>query len=162
MAQAGWEFELYDALNEEEPSRVAIQEMLSRVEVKSDLSRMEWPLEGCPLQIAAYFGEEDLVKQMLQAGFAINSVGQDEKKGDEVQWTFTALHYAVEGSQAEMIGLLLDHGADPNVQGTYHKYVGTPLDWARQINDENIVYLLENYSNGNYRIPADYPACRKK
>ncbi|XP_014679678.1 PREDICTED: putative ankyrin repeat protein RF_0381 [Priapulus caudatus] len=61
------------------------------------------------LHHAAYLGQLDIVRLLLEAG-ADPNVAETEERG-----SFTALHYSCDQLHTEMITLLLKHGADPNL-----------------------------------------------
>ena len=47
---------------------------------------------------------------------------------------YTALHWAVENGDLEMVNLLLAHSADPNIAASFDKHSGvTPLHLASQV-----------------------------
>jgi ankyrin repeat protein len=53
----------------------------------------------------------------------------------------TALHESVFMGNAKVVAILLDHGADPNISGIR----GTPLEWAKIKQYEDILALLKKH-----------------
>jgi ankyrin repeat protein len=86
------------------------------------------------LQLAAYFGNYDVVLYLLQNGADANAAASNNNR---VQ----ALHSAVSSGHADIVKLLLTWGADVNArqQSGY-----TALHAAAQNGDEEIVSLLLN------------------
>jgi len=82
-------------------------------------------ITGCmsPLQRAAYVGNTNEVRRLLDAGADVNTRG-----GGVAAYTETALMAAAYEGQAETVRLLLERGADVNVRGYYYDY--TALIWA--------------------------------
>ena len=72
---AAWEKELYTAVTSN--NLASLQSILARDEVKrnGNLGRKEWGDNNYPFQYAAYQGREEMVIQMIDAGFDINSTG---------------------------------------------------------------------------------------
>ena len=77
----------------------------------------EWPSEHDktpdfdlalgPLHLAAVFGLVKIAHSLLRQGIEVD--GKDDKEG-------TALHWALINRQIDMVGFLLDHGADANAE----------------------------------------------
>ena len=88
-------------------------------------------------------------------------LGADVNAGVAAQYGRTPLMNAVasEAEGAETIGLLLDHGADPNVRMTEGE---TPLDWAMYKGDREKIDVLERHGatrgDGPRRQPIAPPA----
>lgn len=79
---------------------------------RSDLAAGEslmgqWPSSQTPLIQAAAKGDFEIVQMLLRAGAAVDAA--------EAEGT-TALHQAVMAGHADVVRLLLDHGADPEIQ----------------------------------------------
>jgi hypothetical protein len=68
---------------------------------------------------AARKGDAPTVKQLLDAGVDVNS---------KFRYGATALSYACDRGHLDVVRLLLERGADPNVKDTF--YGATPLSWA--------------------------------
>lgn len=68
--------------------------------------------------------------------------GQGEPHGHVVNG-YTALHWAVENGDLDMVCLLLDHEADPNITASFDKHSGvTALHLASQVNIHIPYYTL--------------------
>ena len=81
------------------------------------------------LAIAAARENFDTVKLMLEIGIDVRLKGRT-----------TALHQAAYSGHLSMVNFLVEHGAD--VQDRDLEYAGTPLDWARQKPQENVINYL--------------------
>jgi ankyrin repeat protein len=73
-------------------------------------------------------------------GFDIDAMGRSDVPVEQ-QWQ-TALHTAVERRDAELVRLLLEHGADPHLADA--RFGATPLGWAHHFGYTEIVQLLES------------------
>lgn len=95
-----------------------------------------WSQDGfTPLHYAAYFGQEDAAKILLERGADVSLVARRESI------RVTPLHSAASGGHAGIVKLLLEHGADPNAaqDGGF-----APLHSAAQNEDrESVEALLE-------------------
>lgn len=81
----------------------------------------------CALQLAAQFGKLDAVRILLQAGAEVDALPKTSIKPEDLTGTEqvvgsdfhyiedTALHLAASGGMLEVVKLLLEHGADPEV-----------------------------------------------
>jgi ankyrin repeat protein len=64
----------------------------------------------------------------------VGDVDTSESCGSAVNG-YTALHWAVENGDLEMVCILLDHDADPNISASFDKHSGvTALHLASQVN----------------------------
>lgn len=61
-----------------------------------------------PLHLAAFFGEIEAARTLIEAGADLQAVSRNSLKN-------TPLHAAAAGRHAEIVRLLLDRGADPDV-----------------------------------------------
>ena len=86
---------------------------------------------GCatPLYMAAYKGEPSKVSDLLRKGVKIN----------EVSMGATALMVASSEGHVEIVKMLLDSGADPNI---VVNEVNTALEWAANAKHPDVVKLL--------------------
>jgi ankyrin repeat protein len=83
-------------------------------------------------------GSHDVVKSLLERGLArVNDVFRESS--DSGDWDITVLHLAVERADLRMVGLLIDHGADTEMQGPRGL---TPLAVASERSDVPMVKLL--------------------
>ncbi|MBI3957668.1 MAG: ankyrin repeat domain-containing protein [Chloroflexi bacterium] len=91
-----------------------------------------------PLQLAGYFGQEEMARYLTGKGADVHAVS---KNGMELQ----ALHAAVAGRNAAIVRALIDAGADVHAQqaGGF-----TALMAAEQNGDEEIVALLREAMDG--------------
>lgn len=83
------------------------------------------------LWAAARHGDAAAVKALLDKGVDVNS---------KFRYDATALSYASDKGHTEVVRLLLERGAAPNVKDTF--YGATPLIWAAQKGHAEIVRLL--------------------
>jgi ankyrin repeat protein len=94
-----------------------------------------------PLGLACFFGNVDAARLLLERGAEVNAVSRNER----IQTA--AIHAAAasneegtdESVRYELIKLVLDHGADPNLQqgGGFRA-----IDAARQNGDQRVEQLL--------------------
>ena len=112
-----------------------------------------WSRDGfTPLHLAAFFGQHEAAKILLQSGAEVNLVARNESIH------VTPLHSAAAGSHAAIVKLLLEHGAEPNAaqDGGF-----TPLHSAAQNDDrESVEALLEAGADPSFvddegKRPAD-------
>lgn len=93
-----------------------------------------WSEDGfTALHLAAFFGEEEAAKILLERGAEVNVVARHESIH------VTPLHSAASASHQAIVKLLLEHGADPNAaqDGGF-----TPLHSAAQNDDRDSVEAL--------------------
>jgi uncharacterized protein len=112
-----------------------------------------WSPDGfTPLHLAAFFGQEEAAKILVERGAEVNLVAR------HASIHVTPLHSAAAGSHPGIVKLLLEHGADPNAaqDGGF-----TPLHSAAQNDDrESAEALLEAgadpaLANDDGKTPAD-------
>jgi ankyrin repeat protein len=95
---------------------------------------LAWARDGfTALHLAAFFGHDEAVEQLLEAGADVNAVARNA----ELQ--VAPLHSAAAGAHAGIVASLLEHGADPNTRqgGGF-----TPLHAAAQNGDRKSVEAL--------------------
>jgi ankyrin repeat protein len=112
-----------------------------------------WAPDGfTALHYAAFFGQEETARLLLESGAEVNLVARN------ASIHVTPLHSAASGGHPAIVKLLLEHGADPNASqdGGF-----TPLHSAAANNDrESVEALLEagadpSLANDDGQTPAD-------
>jgi ankyrin repeat protein len=73
-------------------------------------------------------------------GFDVNALGRADIPVEQ-QWE-TALHHAASEGDIEMARLLLELGADPNIEDT--RFHSTPLEWARHFDQSAMIEFLSS------------------
>jgi ankyrin repeat protein len=91
-----------------------------------------------PIMCAAFRGQYDMVKRMIELGADVNKVNRKPLRL-VVRKEHTALYYAVEGDFYCVVKLLLENGADPN------NVVENPLIPAIQHKKLDMIKLLLHY-----------------
>ena len=86
------------------------------------------------LRSAAYENRTDVTRVLLKRGADV-----DKRSGDDHE---TALHIAAMFSNTDVIELLLKHGASTK---TEDRFGNTPMDLAREQNNEALMRLLERH-----------------
>ncbi len=95
-------------------------------------------LDGASLIQATREGNLAKVKSALAAGVDVNST---------TDYGATALFFACDRGNLEIVEVLLDNGADPNIKDTFYK--ATPMTWAQSKgHKEIIIRLLKNGGKG--------------
>ncbi len=85
-----------------------------------------------PLALACFYGHVDAALYLIRAGASLNAPTNNA-------WQATALHLATMNRHAEIVRLLLEHGANPNVR---QRGGLTPLHLAAANNDVQIIQML--------------------
>jgi ankyrin repeat protein len=93
------------------------------------------PLGESALDIAAILGKPGIVRQLIAAGANVNAVSSAQGDG-------TPLHLATLGGYREIVALLLEHGANPNVTANLSRSGVTPLMSAAALGNSEIASLL--------------------
>jgi len=122
------------------------------LDAEPELAR-SWSADGfTALHLAAFFGQEDSARILLERGAELSVVARNESIH------VTPLHSAAAGSHPSIVKILLEHGAEPNAaqDGGF-----TPLHSAAQNDDrESVEALLEagadpTLANDEDKTPAD-------
>jgi uncharacterized protein len=110
-----------------------------------------------PLGLAAFFGNEETVRYLLDAGAEINQYSQDGKLNN------TSLHASIAGNHEAIVSLLLSRGADVNAACRGSIRAGfTPLHVAVHFNRMAAAKLLLEHGanrrigNTDGQTPAAY------
>jgi ankyrin repeat protein len=112
-----------------------------------------WSPDGfTALHLAAFFGQEEAAKLLVERGAEVNLVAR------HATIHVTPLHSAAAGAHSEIVKLLLEHGADPNAaqDGGF-----TPLHSAAHNDDRESVEALlaagadTSVANDEGKTPAD-------
>ncbi|XP_037393610.1 ankyrin repeat and SOCS box protein 2-like isoform X7 [Pygocentrus nattereri] len=110
-----------------------------------------------PLHLAAENDEDDVLELLIQADFEINAVLAPKHSHMYEDRRITALYFAVDNSNIEAATMLLEAGADPNLDPF------NPLLLAvRKDHVEMATLLMEHGANVNASIPTHpttFPAC---
>jgi ankyrin repeat protein len=85
-----------------------------------------------PLALAAFFGHREIVRALLEHGAPVGLAARNPRR-------ITALHAAVARHDADIVELLLDHGADPDAR---QERGYAPLHEAAAAGDETIARML--------------------
>lgn len=80
----------------------------------------------------------DAVRLAVELGWDVDALARTDVPSDQ-EWE-TVLHHAAHTGNAELVGLLLDLGADPDVRD--RRFDGTPADWAEHGGHPELVSLL--------------------
>ena len=87
---------------------------------------------------AAARGKRDAIPLLVELGFDVNARGRSDVPMEQA-WE-TALHEAAGNGDVELARLLLDLGADPNVEDA--RFHATPLGWAQHFGRTATAELL--------------------
>jgi len=88
---------------------------------------------------AAGLGRRDAIPLLVEHGFDVNALGRSDVPIEE-PWQ-TALHTAAAHDDVELVRVLLDLGADPDLHDA--RFDSTPLGWARHEGHQRVADLLE-------------------
>ncbi|TRY63582.1 hypothetical protein TCAL_03878 [Tigriopus californicus] len=135
----GWEQALTDAVYNNNIEKV--KHYLRKEEIRRGLGRLEWTWGEAPLHRAAAIGRNDILKVLVEAGCNLDAYSVHDKD------RMTCLHLAVWCNQGETVRLLLQLGADPTLKGTWMEYQGTPLDFAREYKNTEILAVFRDFDN---------------
>ncbi|KAF7535505.1 hypothetical protein G7054_g5357 [Neopestalotiopsis clavispora] len=107
-----------DARHTEKASNCLVKELLKHGADANTIGDLGW----CPLHLASYQGNQDLVLALLEAGADVHARTHDwlpkvykvSGTPSHTLWRATALHLASMARSPEVVELLLAHGADIN------------------------------------------------
>lgn len=85
------------------------------------------------LVVASFFGKDDVIRLLIQAGADVNGRGSNEDFGGFHSHA-SALHQAVYSGSLEAVKVLVE--ARANLNATDKAYTGTPLGWAQYMQTE--------------------------
>jgi hypothetical protein len=88
---------------------------------------------------AAARRKPDAVALLAELGFDVNALGRGDIPMEQA-WE-TALHRASADGDVELARLLLELGADPNIEDA--RFDSTPLGWARHFEKQAVIEFLE-------------------
>jgi ankyrin repeat protein len=92
---------------------------------------------------AASRNKRDAVSALVALGFDVNAMGRADVPMEQ-PWE-TALHVAAGEGDMQLARLLLDLGADPNIEDA--RFHSTPLGWAHHFEQPEMIALLEPLTN---------------
>jgi ankyrin repeat protein len=100
-----------------------------------------------PLGLACFFGHVDAAKVLLDHGADVNALSRNEHIQTAAIHAATASNEtgANEGTRYELVELLLEHGADPNLAQGGGDEGFRAIDSARQNGDERVEQLLVDH-----------------
>nr|XP_057929949.1 ankyrin repeat and SOCS box protein 2-like [Doryrhamphus excisus] len=102
-----------------------------------------------PLHVAAEYNRDDVLESLIQAGFDVNAQLCEQRSNLYEDRRSTALYFAVINNNIDNVRLLLESGADPNLD------VFRPLMVAaRQGCVETVTLLVEHGADVNACIPT--------
>uniref|UniRef100_UPI003AAF89CA ankyrin repeat and SOCS box protein 2 n=1 Tax=Centroberyx gerrardi TaxID=166262 RepID=UPI003AAF89CA len=102
-----------------------------------------------PLHLAAEHNRDELLEVLIDAGFDVNAQLSDERSKMYEDHRSTALYFAVINNNIDAVGMLLDAGANPNLD------IFNPLLVAlRQGCIQTVTLLVEHGANVNAYIPT--------
>jgi uncharacterized protein len=127
-------------------------ESVSKILARDPGSAKDWSADGfTALHFAAFFARPEIARELIRHGADIAAVAKNPMK-------VTPLHSAAAAHSGEIVRLLVENGAPPNVQ---QEGGWTPLHEAAQIGDKDMVkVLLEHGSDpqmcsNDGKTPAD-------
>lgn len=88
------------------------------------------------LMNAVYWGNLELTKLLIQNGAELNH---------KAKLNLTALFLAVIGGRTSFVQALIEAGARADIKGSAGQYYCTPLEYAQQNGDSDIVRILQKY-----------------
>ncbi|XP_049613712.1 ankyrin repeat and SOCS box protein 2-like isoform X2 [Syngnathus scovelli] len=109
-----------------------------------------------PLHVAAEHNRDEVLETLIQAGFDINAQLCEERSRLYEDRRSTTLYFAVANYNVDNVRMLLNAGADPNLD-----VFGPLLVAARQSCMESVTLLVEHGADINARIathPTTFPA----
>ncbi len=86
------------------------------------------------LMNAVYWGNLDIARLLIENGAELNHTAK---------YHLTALFLAVIANRPQLLQLLVDAGAERNIRGSKGQFNLTPLEYARQHGNAEIIRILE-------------------
>ncbi|MCF6347896.1 MAG: ankyrin repeat domain-containing protein [Flavobacteriaceae bacterium] len=86
-----------------------------------------------PLHYAVQYGNIDIIEMIIEN---IKDINLTDEHGNNPLWTAT---FSARGNY-KIVQILLDKGGIPNMKNKYNK---SSLDFAKQINDKELIRILE-------------------
>src|SRR5689334_19092857 len=128
------------ALNVQEAAALGATEQLQDLLEEDPARANEYGDDGFhPLGLACFFGHVPAARLLLERGADVNAVARNEHIQTAAIHAAAAGENKDEATRYELVKLVLDHGADPNLpQGGGFR----PIDAARQNGDTRIEELL--------------------
>lgn len=128
------------ALNVHEAAALGATEQLQDLLDEDPARANEYGDDGFhPLGLACFFGHVPAARLLLERGADVNAVARNEHIQTAAIHAAAAGENKDESTRYELVKLVLDHGADPNLpQGGGFR----PIDAARQNGDARIEELL--------------------
>jgi len=112
------------------PDQEGILAILDLLVIKGALVNQPNIQGEIPLHLACAKGNMSIVKFLLRVGSDMNAITRSHQ---------SCLHYAVHGANAEVVQILLQHGAKPDPVSPD----GRPLDVAKSLDYHQIVEILD-------------------
>lgn len=136
-----WQKAMWDAVSTNDAD--LIRDILKLKQVRRYLSRNREQVyldEEAPLHLAAYSGQNDLIRVLVvEGGFDVDSYNvYSDKSGFRI----TPLHFAAYKNKVGTVKYLLSLGADASLYGKWGEVNGTALEFARRRKNKEVAEIL--------------------